>query len=217
MLILNKHMNRPYTLRGFLELDYPELLEAAESACAMLSGLQNELVGLLPLSQKQLPRDIKQLTDVAAQANLMVYIYHRSLFAFADKVYTTLNTQCTALAKALNSDLEDEVEEAADKLQKTLEALSKIPFDNLLDHAAIGLLRLEIFKDYLQERLDFLVIPIFDATEKLRGHWSFRDITGAICNGVSYERLLVDCINAPLPGSPTIGKVVDDETLLRIY
>jgi hypothetical protein len=130
-----------------LELDYPELLEAAESACAMLSGLQNELVGLLPLSKKQLPRDIKQLTDVAAQANLMVYIYHRSLFAFADKVYTTLNTQCTALAKALNFDLEDEVEEAADKLQKTLEALSKIPFDNLLDHAATGLLRLEIFKD----------------------------------------------------------------------
>ena len=31
MLILNKHMKGPYTLRGFLELDYPELLEAAES------------------------------------------------------------------------------------------------------------------------------------------------------------------------------------------
>lgn len=27
MLILNKHMKGPYTLRGFLELDYPELLE----------------------------------------------------------------------------------------------------------------------------------------------------------------------------------------------
>lgn len=29
--------------------------------------------------------------------------------------------------------------------------------------------------------------------------------------------LLNDFINAPLPGAPTIGKVVDDETLQRIY
>ena len=28
---------------------------------------------------------------------------------------------------------------------------------------------------------------------------------------------LTDCINAPLPDSTTIGKVVDDEKMLRIY
>ena len=217
MLILNKHMKGPYTLRGFLELDYPELLEAAESACAVLSGLQDATVAAVPQSQKLLPRDIKQLANVEAQANLMAYIYHHSLFAFADKVYTILNAQCTALAEALNSDLEDEEKEAADKLQKTLEALSRIPFNNLLDHAATGLDRLDILKDYLQERLDFNVIPVFDATGKLRGHWSFRDITGSIAiNGLD-ERLLKDFINAPLPGASTIGKVVDDETLQRIY
>ena len=217
MLILNKHMKGAYTLRGFLELDYPELLEAAESACAVLSGLQDAIVELLPLSQKLSPRDIKQLAYVEAQANLMAYIYHHSLFAFADKVYTILNAQCTALAEALNSDLEDEEKEAADKLQKTLEALSRIPFNNLLDHAATGLDSLDILKDYLQERLDFNVIPVFDATGKLRGHWSFRDITGSIAiNGLD-ERLLKDFINAPFPGAPTIGKVVDDETLQRIY
>lgn len=217
MLILNKHMKGPYTLRGFLERDYPELLEAAESACAVLSGLQDAIVELLPLSQKLLPRDIKQLANVEAQANLMAYIYHHSLFAFADKVYTILNAQCTALAEALNSDLEDEEKETADKLQKTLETLSRIPFNNLLDHAATGLDSLDILKDYLQERLNFDVIPVFDATGKLRGHWSFRDITGSIAiNGLD-ERLLKDFINAPFPGAPTIGKVVDDETLQRIY
>lgn len=210
-------MKGPYTLRGFLERDYPELLEAAESACAVLSGLQDAIVELLPLSQKLLPRDIKQLANVEAQANLMAYIYHHSLFAFADKVYTILNAQCTALAEALNSDLEDEEKETADKLQKTLETLSRIPFNNLLDHAATGLDSLDILKDYLQERLNFDVIPVFDATGKLRGHWSFRDITGSIAiNGLD-ERLLKDFINAPFPGAPTIGKVVDDETLQRIY
>ena len=218
MLILNKHMKGPYTLRGFLELDYPELLEAAESACAVLSGLQDAIVELLPLSQKLLPRDINQLTDVESQANLMVHIYHRSLFAFADTVYTILNAQCTALAEALNSNLKADEEVAVENLEKTLRSLGNIPFDKLLDNSADCLLRLEVFKDYLQERLDFNVIPVFDATGKLRGHWSFRDITGIIVrSGLSHEQLLTDCINAPLPQNTTIEKVVDDETLLRIY
>ena len=209
---------QPHTLREFLECNYPELLETAESGCAVLTELQNALVELLPQSQKLLPREIKQLADVEAQANLMVYIYHHSLLAFAYKVYTILNAQCTALAEALNSGLEEEEKEAADKLQKALDALSNIQFENLLDHAATGLHRLEIFKDYLQERLDFNVIPVFDATGKLRGHWSFRDITGTIARrGLSDEQLLTDCIGAPLPCCHTIGKVVDNETMLRIY
>ena len=207
-----------YTLREILECDYQELLETAESGCAILTELQNALVELLPQSQKLLPREIKQLANIEAQANFMAFIYHHSLFAFADKAYTMLNTQCTALAEALNSGLEEEEKEAADKLQKTLKALSNIPFENLLDHSAVGLLRLEIFKDYLQEKLDFLVIPVFDATGKQIGDWSFRDITGTIARrGLSDEQLLTNCINAPLPCCHTIGKVVDDETMLRIY
>ena len=208
---------QPHTMREFLECHYPELLETAESGCAVLTELQNALAELLPLSKRLLPGDIKQLADVEAQANFMAFIYHHSLFAFADKAYTMLNTQCTALAEALNSGLENEEKDAADKLQKTLDALSNIPFENLLDYAATGLHRLEIFKDYLQERLDFNVIPVFDATGKFRGHWSFRDITGSIAMNGLDERLLKDFINAPLPGAPTIGKVVDDERLLRIY
>ena len=209
---------QPHTMREFLECGYPELLEAAESGCAVLTELQNALVELLPLSKKMLPSNIGQLADIEAQANLMAFIYHHSLFAFADKAYTMLNTQCTALAKALDSNLKDEEKEAADKLQKTLKALSNIPFENLLEHSAVGMLRLEIFKDYLQERLDFNVIPVFDATGKQIGNWSFRDITGAIARrGLSDEQLLTDCIGAPLPSCHTIGKVVDDETMLRIY
>ena len=209
---------QPHTMREFLECNYPELLETAESGCAVLTELQNAVIELLPLSKKLLPSDIARLDCVEAQANFMTYIYHHSLFAFADKAYTMLNTQCTALAEALNSDLEDEEKDAADKLQRALEALSNIPFDNLLDHSATGLLRLEIFKDYLQERLDFNVIPVFDATGKRIGNWSFRDITGTIVReGLSHELLFTDCINAPLPDRSTIDKVVDDETLLRIY
>ncbi|MBR3977686.1 MAG: hypothetical protein IKJ95_07675 [Bacteroidaceae bacterium] len=217
MLIVNSITRHRYTLRDFLECEYPELLEAAESGCAVLTGLQNAIVELLPLSKRLLPGDIKQLADVGAQANLMACIYHHSLFAFADKVYTILNAQCTALAEALNSNLKADEEVAANKLEKTLRSLGNIPFDKLLDNSATCLLRLEVFKDYLQERLDFIVIPIFDLTGKIHAHWSFRDITGSIAMNGLDERLLNDFINAPLPDAPTIGKVVDDETLQRIY
>ena len=207
-----------YTMREFLEYDYPELLEAAESGCAVLTELQNAVIELLPLSKKLLPSDIAQLDSVEAQANLMVYIYHYSLFSFADKAYTMLKEQCSALAEALNSNNDEKEEETVEILKKTLDALSRMPFDNLLDHSAVGLLRLDIFKEYLCERLDFNVIPVLKANGELRGNWSFLDITGTMVrNGLSYEQLLTDCINAPLPDSTTIGKVVDDETLLRIY
>ena len=209
---------QPHTMREFLEYDYPELLEAAESGCTLLTELQNAVIELLPLSKKLLPGDIARLDSVEAQANLMVYIYHYSLFAFADKAYTMLKEQCSALAEALNSNNDEKEEETVEILKKTLDALSRIPFDNLLDHSAAGLLRLDIFKEHLRERLDFNVIPVLKANGELRGNWSFRDITGTMVrNGLSYEQLLTDCINAPLPDSTTIGKVVDDETLLRIY
>ena len=199
-----------YTLREILECDYQELLETAESGCAILAKLQKALIELLPLSQEMLRRNGNQLANVEAQANLTTFIYHYSLFAFADKAYTILKEQCKALAEALCSH-NDAEEDAADKLRNTLNALSRIPFDNLLDNGAVGLHRLDTFKDYLQENLDFLVIPVIDANGSLRANWSFRDITGTIIrDGLSYGPLLTNCIDAPLPECSTIDNVVDD-------
>ena len=207
-----------YTLREILECDYQELLETAESGCAILTKLQKALIELLPLSQRLLPSNSSQLANVEAQANLTTFIFHYSLFAFADKAHTMLKEQCTALAEALNSNNYEEEEKLADNLKKTLEALSRIPFDNLLDHGTVGLMRLDIFKDYLQDNLDFLVIPVYNENGKQIGDWSFRDITGTIMrHGLSYEKLLTDCINAPLPHSTTIGELVDNEQMVRIY
>lgn len=216
MLVIKK-TSHPYTLRELLECDYPELLEATESMCVVLTELQNAIVELLPLSKRLLPFDIKQLAHVEKQANLMTYIYYHSLFAFADEVYTILNKQCTALAEALNSNDKTAEDAAADKLKQTLQSLDRIPFDTLLNHGAVGLLRLEHFKDYLQGRQDFSVIPVFDQTGKIHAHWSFRDIIGSIAMNGLNERLLKDFINAPLPNASTIGKVIDDETLVRMY
>ena len=209
---------QPHTMREFLECHYPELLETAESGCAVLTELQNALVELLPLSKKMLPSNIGQLADIEAQANLTTFIFHYSLFAFADKAHTMLKEQCTALAEALNSNNYEEEEKLADNFKKTLNALNRIPFNNLLDHGVVGLHRLDTFKDYLQERLDFLVIPVLKANGSLRSNWSFRDITGTIMrHGLSYEPLLTNCIDAPLPKNTTIGELVDNEKMLRIY
>ena len=164
-----------------------------------------------------MPCNIEQLAGAKAQANFMTYIYYYSLFSFADKAYTILNEQCTALAKALDANDAEDKKKGVENLEKTLKALSYVPFDTLLNDSAVGLLRLDIFKEYLGERLDFPVIPVYDENGKRIGSWSFRDITGTMVNnGLSHKQLLTNCINAPLPDS-TIGKVVDDETLLRIY
>ena len=197
-----------YTLREILECNYPELLETAESGCAILAELQNALIELLPLSQRLLPSNSSQLANVEAQANLTTFIFHYSLFAFADKAYTMFKEQCTALAEALNSNNYEEEEKLAGNLKKTLEALSRIPFDNLLDHGAVGLMRLDTFKDYLQENLDFLVIPVIDADGSLHANWSFRDITGTINrHGLSYEKLLTDCIDAHYPRTQLLASL----------
>ena len=210
---------RPRTMRDFLELYYSDLLEAAESGCTLLTELQSALIDLLPRSKKLLPSNIEQLANAEAQASLMVYIYHYSLFTFADKVYSILNAKCTALAKALDANDAEDKKKGVENLEKTLKALSYVPFDTLLNDSAVGLLRLDIFKEYLCKRLDFPVIPLYDENGKrIGGSWSFRDITGTMeINGLSDKKLLTDCINAPLPDSITIGKVVDDVTLLRIY
>ena len=210
---------RPRTMRDFLELYYSDLLEAAESGCTLLTELQSALIDLLPRSKKLLPSNIEQLAGAEAQANFMTYIYYYSLFSFADKAYTILNEQCTALAKALDANDAEDKKKGVENLEKTLKALSYVPFDTLLNDSAVGLLRLDIFKEYLCKRLDFPVIPLYDENGKrIGGSWSFRDITGTMeINGLSDKKLLTDCINAPLPDSITIGKVVDDVTLLRIY
>ena len=208
----------PRTMRDFLELYYANLLKAAESGCTLLTELQSALIDLLPRSKKLLPSNIDQLAGAEAQANFMTYIYYYSLFSFADKAYTILNEQCTALAKALDANDAEDKKKGVENLGKTLKALSYVPFDTLLNDSAVGLLRLDIFKEYLGERLDFPVIPVYDENGKHIGDWTFRDITGTIMgHGLSHEGLLTDCIAAPLPNRPTIGKVVDDETLLRIY
>ena len=211
-------LHQPHTMREFLEYDYPELLKAAESGCTLLTELQSALIDLLPLSKKLLPSNIEQLAGAEAQANFMTYIYYYSLFSFADKAYTILNKQCTALAKALDANDAEDEKKGVENLKKTLDALRYVPFDTLLNHSAVGLLRLNIFKEYLCKRLDFPVITRYDENGKRIGSWSFRDITGTmVINGLSHKQLLTNCINAPLPDSTTIGKVVDDETLLRIY
>ena len=217
MLRLGK-FPQPHTIRELLECSYPEMLESAESGCTRLTELQKALIDLLPSSQKMLPCNIEQLAGAEAQANFMTYIYYYSLFAFAHKVYTMFKEQCTALAEALDENNVEDKENAVEKLEKTLEALNYVPFDTMLNHSAAGLLRLDIFKEHLQERLDFPVITVYDEKGKHIGTWTFRDITGTIVkNGLSCEQLLTNCINAPLPESTTIGKVVNDETLLRIY
>ena len=220
MTVDDLYRRLPYTLREILHNKYPELLEIAESGCAVMEIMQNALIELLPLSKGLLPYDTEQLHKAKAQAAYRGYIYEYSLFKFIDAVYSTLHAQCTELAEALNSCELPEEKNALDKVRDTLNALYHIlpNSDDLLSLRDEGLQRLYTLKEFMGNRFDFPVISVYKENGTLRGTWSFLDIMGTIDKeAASHKDLLTDLHHAPIPSSPTIGKVVDDEKMVRIY
>ena len=136
------------------------------------------------------------------------YILARSLYAFASKVYALLEEQCTALAKALNACDIDAEEDALKLLERTLEILDHAPLETIASDPVTGLLRLSYVTHQFEHRLDF---PVF-------GNWSFHDIMGTIAHsGLFYEGLLQDAINDALPIQVSVGKLLDDDTMQRVY
>lgn len=188
--------------------DYPEQWSKAQAVVSHLAALQEKLLSTLPSLHHSLPADKTQLQHVDAQIALQSYILARSLYAFASKVYALLEEQCTALAKATNANDRDAEEDALVLLERTLDVLDHAPLETIASDPVTGLLRLSNVTHQFEHRLDF---PVF-------GNWSFHDIMGTIAHsGLFYEGLLLDAINDALPIQESVGKLLDDDTMQRVY
>ena len=197
-----------YTYAEIVDGDYPEQWSKAQALACRLAELQGKIIPTLPNLHQQLPADIKQLQTTDAQMALQTYILARSLYAFADKVFRLLDELCTLLAKALNeSDRYDE-EDALAKLERTLEILDHAPLEAIASDPVTGLQRLSGVTHEFERRLDF---PVF-------GKWTFHDIMGRIAgSGICREDLLRDAINDVPPTTVSVGTLLDDNTMQRIY
>ena len=197
-----------YTLAEIIDCDYPEQWSKAQTLSNRLAALQERINPTFSILHQQLPADIKQLQKVDAQMSLQNYILARSLYSFAEKVFTLLDEQCTELAKALNDYDRYAEEDALAKVERTLEILANAPLEDIASDSLTGLLRLNRVTYEFEYRLDFPVV----------GNRTFHDIMGAVANsGLCHEDLLQDAINCALPTCVSVGKLLDDDTMQRVY
>ncbi len=201
-----------YTHAEILECDYPELWDKAQELVVRLTALQENLIPTLPKLHQQLPTNIQELQTPEAQINLQTYILARSLYAFAEKVFTLLDNQCTELAKALNDKDNYTEKDVLAKLERTFEILANAPLEDIASNPQTGLQRLSDVTCEFEHRLDFIVFHMEKAD------WTFHDIMGTIANsGLCREDLLQDAINCALPTCVSVGTLLDDDTMRRVY
>ena len=197
-----------YTHAEILECDYHELWNKAQELVVRLTTLQEKIIPTLPKLHQQLPTNIQQLQTPEAQINLQSYILARSLYSFAERVFKLLDEQCTELAKALNDYDRYAEEDALAKVERTLEILANAPLEDIASDSLTYLLRLNRVTYELKYRLDFPVVS----------NRTFHDIMGAVANsGLCHEDLLQDAINCALPTCVSVGKLLDDDTMQRVY
>lgn len=197
----------PYTLAEIIDCDYPEQWSKAQALSNRLAALQERINSTSSILHQQLPADIKQLQKVDAQMSLQNYILARSLYSFAEKVFTLLDKQCTELAKALNDNDRDAEEDAIAEVKRTLEILANAPLEDIASDSVTGLLRLSRVIDRFKYTLGVSV-----------GKWEFHDIMEVIAHyGLCREDLLQVAINCALPTCVSVGKLLDDDTMQRVY
>lgn len=212
MVYSSKTARNVYTHAEILECDYSELWDKAQELVVRLTALQENLIPTLPKLHQQLPTNIQELQTPEAQMNLQTYILARSLYAFGERVFTLLDKQCTELAKALNANDNYAEEDALAKLERTLEILCNAPLEDIASDPQTGLQQLSSVTHEFEHRLDFTVFHM----EK--GDWTFHDIMWTIANsGLCREDLLQDAINCALPTCVSVGKLLDDDTMRRVY
>lgn len=197
----------PYTLAEIIDCDYPEQWSKAQTLSNRLAALQERINSTSSILHQQLPADIKQLQKVDAQMSLQNYILARSLYSFAEKVFTLLDEQCTELAKALNDYDRYAEEDALAKVERTLEILANAPLEDIASDSLTGLLRLSSIIDRFKYTLGVSV-----------GKWEFHDIMGGIAHyGLCREDLLQVAINDTPPTHTSVGKLLNDDTMQRVY
>lgn len=197
----------PYTRKDIMQAHHSDLWARAECVASSLLDLQKELVGMLPDAKRLLPGNLEELKDEVAQGNFLNYIKLRSLYFLSKKMWNVVDKQCRQLAEANDN---DDIEDAKNALEKTLSVVETIPSDRLINDPECGLLKLdEIKKQFKPDNID---------TEVLIPYGMFSDIVGEYQFGkLMCEKWLELAIRNEDPSAPSIGQLLDDDQLIRIY
>ena len=195
-LRITKDHKLVYTSAEIMEDCYSELWERAQRQVARLVELQEKLLDRFKDFQKPM-------------ADPEAYIYFRSLFAFAHELWNVLDNRCLCLAKASNDAEHMDVagDDAICELQYMLGFLDGMPMEIMCDDR-FGILNLNELLLQHKPRIDFVVFPRY---------WRFSDIAGYYSGHGKHPEDLLEIAGADaIPEFVTIGKLLDDDTPVRI-
>ncbi len=103
-------------------------------------------------------------------------------------------------------------DDALAEVKRTLEILANAPLEEIVSDSVASLLRLSSVTYEFERRLDF---PVFYMG---KADWTFHDVMGTIVNsGLCREDLLQGAINCALPTCVSVGKLLDDDKMRRVY
>lgn len=187
--------SQAYTYSEIIADSYPELWKRAQGQVDRLAELQEKLLDRFKDFQKPM---------TAPEA----YIYFRSVFAFTHELWNVLDNRCLSLAKASNDADHVAVDDAICELQYMLGFLDGMPMEIMCDDR-FGILNLNELRLQHKPRIDFVVFPPYR---------QFSDIVGYYSDHGSHSEDLLEMVGADaIPETVTIGKLLDDDTLVRIY
>ena len=205
--MLNNLSKRPaYTKREILQKEYPDFLNGANHLVRILRELQNLLVELLPQYKQALSQAVEKLGVKNYQNICLNYIKYRILYAFAEKVWKMTEQYCTDIATK-----PDDNDSAKDALFRSFEVFDEYNLYDIVENDETGY-------NAMNEMIGKLN-PIFKVFST--GSWEYHDITGIIkgygLNSKKFEHLLNDAIADPDPTEASIGELLNDNEMERIY
>ena len=210
-LKINRNTNASYTYRDMRENKFQQLWEGAQKYMEHLTQVQTKVVEMLPKYKSLLPDEFAKLQGKEAQMNLLDYIRLKSIYTFADEAFNVLDKLCHDLVVAENAQDQEGIESNSFKI----EALCKIPLDDLISDEVTGFQRLcTKWQDLRKESIitDWIVFNNKGRT------WSFGDIVGTINSYALFnESLWRDATQNKDPEAVSVGKLLNSDEMIRIY
>lgn len=183
-----------YTLAEIMEDNHHELWEQGQRQVDRLVELQGKM--------------LERFEDFRESViSLETYIYFRCVFTFAQELWNVLESRCTNLAKASNGDDNVDEDDAIFELKHVLSLLDDMPMQDL-DDDSLGIHSLYILRSLYNPQVIIVFPP----------GWNIPDIAGAFSTHGEYPEDLLEIASADdIPEAVTIGKLLDDDTMVRIY
>ena len=210
-LKINRNTKASYTYRDIMENIFQQLWEGAQKYMEHLTQVQTKVVEMLPKYKSLLPDEFAKLQGKEAQMNLLDYIRLKSIYTFADEAFNVLDKLCHDLVVAENAQDQEGIESNSFKI----EALCKIPLDDLISDEVTGFQRLcTKWQDLRKESIitDWIVFNNKGRT------WSFGDIVGTINSYALFnESLWRDTTQNKDPEAVSVGKLLNSDEMIRIY